>query len=120
MIKSTSLQSTDLPQLADESELSSAIARNSVVTSPMQDSVPQSSPDDDYECSECFGSYKEDKDMRNGAEWVQCGCSQWIHEDCIGNTVMVLKGCALIVFCKILELFCITISGFFVKHEILL
>ena len=44
----------------------------------MQDSVPQSLPDDnyDYECGECFGTYKEDKEMRNGAEWVQCGCSQ--------------------------------------------
>ena len=87
--KSTSLQSSDVPQLIDEPGSSSAISRNSEVTSPMQDSVPQSLPDDDYdyECSECFGTYKEDKEMRNGAEWVQCGCGQWIHEDCIGDTV---------------------------------
>ena len=74
--------------------------------SQMQDSVPQSSPDDDYECSECFGIYKEDKEMRNGAEWVQCGCGQWIYEDCIGNTMISSdKGSAVIVLCETLELF---------------
>jgi len=24
--------------------------------------------------------------MGNGTEWVQCGCGQWIHEDCIDKT----------------------------------
>ena len=82
MSKSTSLQPTDLRQLTNEPGSSSAIVRNSIVTLPMQDSVPQSFPDDDYEYSECFGTYKEDKEMRNGAEWVQCGYSR------IGNTVI--------------------------------
>ena len=27
--------------------------------------------------------------MGNGAEWVQCGCGQWIHEDCIGDSTVV-------------------------------
>ena len=30
---------------------------------------------------------KEDIDMGNGAEWIQCGCGQWIHEDCIDVTI---------------------------------
>ena len=30
----------------------------------------------DYQCSECFGTYKEDIDLGNGAEWVQCGCGR--------------------------------------------
>ena len=34
------------------------------------------SPEDDYECSECFGTYREDKEMRNCAERIQCGCDQ--------------------------------------------
>ena len=46
-----------------------------------------SSPDDEYQCSECFGTYDEDKEMGNGAEWVQCGCGQWIYEDCIGGSI---------------------------------
>jgi len=37
----------------------------------------------DYECSECLGSYRQDIEENNGTEWVQCGCGQWIHEDCI-------------------------------------
>ena len=41
----------------------------------------------DYQCSKCFGMYKEDIDLGNGAEWVQCGCGQWIHEDCIDKSV---------------------------------
>ena len=48
--------------------------------------IPGSS-DLDYQCSECFGTYKEDIDLGNGAEWVQCGCGQWIHEDCIDKSV---------------------------------
>jgi len=39
--------------------------------------------DCDYECSECLGSYQQDIEENNGAEWVRCGCSQWMHEDCI-------------------------------------
>ena len=41
----------------------------------------------DYQCSEYFGTYKEDIDLGNGAEWVQCECGQWIHEDCIDESV---------------------------------
>ena len=30
--------------------------------------------------------YKEDIEMGNGA---QCGCGQWIHEDCIGGSTVI-------------------------------
>ena len=42
--------------------------------------------DHDYQCSECFGTYKDDIDSANGAVWLQCGCGQWIHEECIDVT----------------------------------
>ena len=57
---------------------------------PMVDAgVTKDAPtfDTDYECCECLGTYKEDVEMGNGAEWVKCGCGQWIHADCIENTV---------------------------------
>ena len=75
-------------QLADEPGTSIATAEDFVLASPIQDCVC-SSPDDEYQYSECLGTYKEDKEMGNGAEWVQCGCGQWIHEDCIGGSTVV-------------------------------
>ena len=48
-----------------------------------------SSPDNEYQCSECFGTYKGDKEMGNRAEWIQCGYGQWIHEYCIGGSTVV-------------------------------
>ena len=43
-----------------------------------------SEEDCDYECSECLG---RDIAEKNGAEWIRCGCGQWIHEDCIDQAV---------------------------------
>ena len=37
---------------------------------------------------ERLGMYKKIK-KGNEAEWVQCGCSQWIHEDCIDGSTVV-------------------------------
>jgi len=48
--------------------------------------------DCDYECSECLGSYQQDVDANNGAEWVRCGCGQWIHEDCIDQVLTGTDG----------------------------
>ena len=50
------------------------------------------SPNDDYECSECLGTYSEDIVIGNDAEWIECGCGQWIHEDCIVNTMIGSDG----------------------------
>ena len=36
-----------------------------------------------------FGDVQKDKETGNEAEWVQCGCSQWIHEDSIGDSTVV-------------------------------
>ena len=53
-------------------------------------------PDDnEYQCSEYYGTYREDKEMGNGAKWIQCGCGQWIHEDCVSNTVVGSDGTEL-------------------------
>ena len=86
--------SSESHQLADDEGSLSSVARSSVVGehSSTQRSALQHTPDDYYECSECFGTYKEDKEMRNGAEWIRCGCSQWIHEECISNTLMGSDG----------------------------
>ena len=46
-----------------------------------------SEEDCDYECCECLGSFQQDIADKNGAEWVRCGCGQWIHEDCIDQVV---------------------------------
>ena len=45
------------------------------------------SPEDDYECTECLGTYNDDT-YNTHAEWIQCDCSQWIHEDCIADTLI--------------------------------
>ena len=93
------LPSSESHQLVDDAGSSLSVARSSVVEEPSstQSSTLKPSPDDYYECSECFGTYKEDKEMRNGAkrngaEWIRCGCGQWIHEECISNTVMGSDG----------------------------
>ena len=44
-------------------------------------------PENDYECTECLGTYNDDITLGNGAEWIQCGCGQWIHEECIVDTM---------------------------------
>ena len=46
-----------------------------------------SEEDCDYECRECLESFQQDIAEKNGAEWVRCGCGQWIHEDCIDQVV---------------------------------
>ena len=46
----------------------------------------------DYECSECLGSYQQDIEENNGAEWMRCGCGQWIHEDCIDQVMTGIVG----------------------------
>ena len=96
--KCPSKSTSSLPSthLRDKPGTSAAIAESSVA-SPIQDSVLLCyHPDDDeYQCNECFGTYKEDKEMGNGAEWVQCGCGQWIYEDCVSNTVADSDGTEL-------------------------
>jgi len=42
---------------------------------------------DDYECSECLGTYQQDVQAGNGAAWVKCGCGQWIHDECVYQSV---------------------------------
>ena len=44
------------------------------------------SPENDYECTECLGTYNDDITLGDGVEWIQCGCGQWIHEECIVYT----------------------------------
>ena len=52
--------------------LSSSLVKDSIL-----------SPENDYKCTECLGTYNDDITLGNGAEWIQCGCGQWIHEECI-------------------------------------
>ena len=75
----------DLTQLADRPGPSGSTTGSSKVTNNF-------SLDDDYECSECLGTYSEDMVIGNGAEWIECGCGQWIHEDCVVNTMIGSDG----------------------------
>ena len=49
--------------------------------------MPGQEEGQEYECCECFGTFEEDISPGNGAEWVQCACKQWIHVECISETV---------------------------------
>ena len=96
--RSKSLPSTD-SQIIDGPGSSVSTTESSTVTDRSEPSdsttgstVSQFCPDDDYECSECLGTYSEDIVIGNGAEWIQCGCGQWIHEDCIVNTMIGSDG----------------------------
>ena len=40
---------------------------------------------DPNQCCSCFGL--DEDDVGTGCEWLQCCCSQWIHEDCVENIV---------------------------------
>ena len=35
------------------------------------------------QCGKCLGTYT---DVGNGAEWIWCGYSQWIHDECTDVT----------------------------------
>ena len=54
--------------------------------------VPGQEDGQEYECCECFGTFEEDISLGNGAEWVQCACKQWIHMECISETVIDENG----------------------------
>ena len=35
------------------------------------------------QCCVCFQTFEDDKREQSGLEWVECACSQWLHEECI-------------------------------------
>ena len=35
----------------------------------------------------CLQTYEDDVCLGTGAEWVQCGCGRWLHEECIDSVV---------------------------------
>jgi hypothetical protein len=37
----------------------------------------------DSECCECLCSYDDDVRDCTGAEWLQCSCGRWLHEECV-------------------------------------
>lgn len=37
------------------------------------------------ECCECSLTYAEDVRLGTGAEWVECACGRWLHEECIDS-----------------------------------
>ena len=49
-------------------------------------SVTTSQNVDENECCVCFLMYSEDED------WVQCGCSRWLHERCITEVIIDISG----------------------------
>ena len=47
---------------------------------------------EDDVCCICFCAYDNDVIERTGAEWIVCGCGQWLHEDCVEDVVLDDKG----------------------------
>ena len=48
-------------------------------------------------CCMCFGSFEDDVHDGDGARWVSCNCSRWLHEDCVEEFVVNKRGVKL--FC---------------------
>ena len=46
-----------------------------------------SEADKQSECAFCFGLYAKD-----GKEWVECACGQWIHENCMEDLYVDVDG----------------------------
>ena len=40
-------------------------------------------------CCVCFGLYSEDV---SGADWIECGCGLWLHEECAEECVVDANG----------------------------
>ena len=40
-------------------------------------------------CCVCFGLYSEDI---SGADWIECGCGRWLHEECAEECVVDANG----------------------------
>jgi len=74
------------------------------ITLPILDSIPPQMSPNEYEYSECLGTYSEDMAMGNGAEWLYNVAvdSGYMKTVLIIQrlAVMILKGCAQIVFCN--------------------
>ena len=34
------------------------------------------------QCCVCFVEYLDDVTNSSGAEWIECACGRWLHEDC--------------------------------------
>ena len=43
-------------------------------------------------CCVCFQAFAEDVEEGTGAEWVQCTCTRWLHEDCILDSIIDSSG----------------------------
>ncbi len=43
-------------------------------------------------CCVCFQHYNDGILLGTGAEWVQCVCERWLHEDCIVDYVIDKNG----------------------------
>ena len=76
--------STALPSTSVHGE--SPPPPSAIVSAPEMQSVNTS------ECCECLQSYAEDVRLGTGAEWVECACGRWLHEDCIDSVVCATDG----------------------------
>ena len=68
-------------------ERSSKSVENS--SEPKKSRVDNDEIDDDH-CCVCFGTFSDD--TGTGREWIQCGCSRWLHEDCIDEVLTDASG----------------------------
>ena len=73
-------------------------SHNSNAVEPSQSAVTSDTHIDDSVCCECGQSYEDDARQGSGAEWVQCSCSRWLHEECINE--VDLDTCGNEVLCS--------------------
>ena len=44
------------------------------------------------QCCVCFVEYLDDVANRSGAEWIECACGRWLHEDCAVDRALNATG----------------------------
>lgn len=74
-------------------QISSGSASPSTTTSEKPKVLGPHLIDDDINieiCCVCFGQYSDDIGTKK--EWLECTCSQWVHEDCAENIVYDING----------------------------
>ena len=44
---------------------------------------------DTNECAVCFRTYDDDIELETGADWIECACGRWVHENCVDYGIVV-------------------------------
>lgn len=87
-VASTSASTSEPPSLVLSPESASSapgVSGAPLPSSAHAETTGLSASQSSNECCECLGTYAEDVRVGTGAEWVQCACGRWLHEECIDS-----------------------------------